>query len=702
MSNLSDEYIKLIKLPEYIESALEECPEKYKGEARDLIKTYIYYKVAAWYGGDVARDDKKYLEYVIRAFSYKDVIKSFEIEVAKDVARCVGDVARYDKERLEDVVDLLKLYVNSEVAGNVARCVKEVARYDKERLEDVVDLLKLYVNSEAAGNVAECVKEVARYDKERLEDVVGAFSRYKDVIMSFKKEAAGNVAECVRVVAQNDKERLKDVVDLLKLYVNSEAAGNVAECVRVVAQNDKERVKDVVDLLKLYVNSEAAGNVAECVRVVAQNDKERVKDVVDLLKIYVNSEATRDVTWYVRDIAWGDKERLKDVIGTFKTLLEGPEAYRKYQKEMLKKVVPDIQDDFFKYEKSYVISDIGAAKEANEKANEDLYESGLEIIRGIADGKIAVELDWEHPEVLEQFLGDSAKEIVNNIYKIKGSENTAKEMKKRLKENKGNDTEAKNWLEDYESRKKGVENEAREILREKLKAEYEILKQEIPEQNYDIEKLKKLKEYLNQFSQHFLGKGTAPAKQAKAISSSLVVNEGKLSSNVAKIYVWEKSLNTKEMPTYEEFHCCAFNRGEKDINVNLFNYVINPTVQLLKFEIGDKSAMAIVAATKDENGEKVLLLDSFESGKHIFARKGVAKAALEAIKDYAKAAGFKKVVISADAGNNAPREFYKSIDGDKSEISLELITKAPWPYLEALRGDGKVRGKVFDPGAAEA
>ena len=634
MSNLSDEYIKLIKLPEYIESALEECPEKYKGEARDLIKTYIYYKVAAWYGGDVARDDKKYLEYVIRAFSYKDVIKSFEIEVAKDVARCVGDVARYDKERLEDVVDLLKLYVNSEVAGNVARCVKEVARYDKERLEDVVDLLKLYVNSEAAGNVAECVKEVARYDKERLEDVVGAFSRYKDVIMSFKKEAAGNVAECVRVVAQNDKER--------------------------------------------------------------------VKDVVDLLKIYVNSEATRDVTWYVRDIAWGDKERLKDVIGTFKTLLEGPEAYRKYQKEMLKKVVPDIQDDFFKYEKSYVISDIGAAKEANEKANEDLYESGLEIIRGIADGKIAVELDWEHPEVLEQFLGDSAKEIVNNIYKIKGSENTAKEMKKRLKENKGNDTEAKNWLEDYESRKKGVENEAREILREKLKAEYEILKQEIPEQNYDIEKLKKLKEYLNQFSQHFLGKGTAPAKQAKAISSSLVVNEGKLSSNVAKIYVWEKSLNTKEMPTYEEFHCCAFNRGEKDINVNLFNYVINPTVQLLKFEIGDKSAMAIVAATKDENGEKVLLLDSFESGKHIFARKGVAKAALEAIKDYAKAAGFKKVVISADAGNNAPREFYKSIDGDESEISLELITKAPWPYLEALRGDGKVRGKVFDPGAAEA
>jgi hypothetical protein len=600
MSNLSDEYIKLIKLPEYIESALEECPEKYKGEARDLIKTYIYYKVAAWYGGDVARDDKKYLEYVIRAFSYKDVIKSFEIEVAKDVARCVGDVARYDKERLEDVVDLLKLYVNSEVAGNVARCVKEVARYDKERLEDVV----------------------------------GAFSRYKDVIMSFKKEAAGNVAECVRVVAQNDKERLKDVVDLLKLYVNSEAAGNV--------------------------------------------------------------------TWYVRDIAWGDKERLKDVIGTFKTLLEGPEAYRKYQKEMLKKVVPDIQDDFFKYEKSYVISDIGAAKEANEKANEDLYESGLEIIRGIADGKIAVELDWEHPEVLEQFLGDSAKEIVNNIYKIKGSENTAKEMKKRLKENKGNDTEAKNWLEDYESRKKGVENEAREILREKLKAEYEILKQEIPEQNYDIEKLKKLKEYLNQFSQHFLGKGTAPAKQAKAISSSLVVNEGKLSSNVAKIYVWEKSLNTKEMPTYEEFHCCAFNRGEKDINVNLFNYVINPTVQLLKFEIGDKSAMAIVAATKDENGEKVLLLDSFESGKHIFARKGVAKAALEAIKDYAKAAGFKKVVISADAGNNAPREFYKSIGGDESEISLELITKAPWPYLEALRGDGKVRGKVFDPGAAEA
>jgi|GEM_PF-3657040 len=681
---------------------------------------------------------------VTEAFSkYSDVINRFRDMAAANAVLCIGNFAEFKKDRLEDVVNLLKIYEKSDrVAADVAEylrtslgenignvieafskysdvikrfahisneaveCIGNVAAREttRERLEDVIDLLEKYENNyEVVKSVAGCIGEVAADEKARLEDTIEAFLKYNDFIMSFEGQAAGCVAECIGEVAHYDRGCLEDVVDLLKKYKSSKIAGTVAINVSFVASHDKERLGDVVETFSEYSDvisdvitsfeGQAAGSVAWCIREVAWNGKELLGDMADVLKKCVNNKAAGTVAEYVGWVAVDDKKLLKDVVGALKTISEGPEAYRKYQKEVLKKVVPDIQDDFFKYEKSYVISDIGAAKEANEKANKDLYERGLEIIRGIADGNIAVRLDWEHPEVLEQFLGDSAKEIAKNISKIKVSENTAKEMKKRLKENKGNDTEAKKWLEDYESRKKGVENEARERLREKLKAEYEILKQ-----NCDIEKIK---EYLNQFSQHFLGKGTAPAKQAKAISSSLVVNEGELSSNVAKIHVWEKSLDTKEMPTYEEFNCCVFNRDGK-INKGLINYILNPAVQLLKFEIGDKSAMAIVAATKDKNGEDVLLLDSFESGKHIFERKGVAKAALQAIKDYAKAAGFKKVVVSANAPNNAPREFYESIDRKENWISLELPINAPNPFLEALEKGRIVEGKVFDLGAAEA
>jgi argonaute-like protein implicated in RNA metabolism and viral defense len=53
-------------------------------------------------------------------------------------------VAWKAKEHIESVTDLLKKYVNSKAALYVAWQVGDVARYDKERLEDVIEAYSKY------------------------------------------------------------------------------------------------------------------------------------------------------------------------------------------------------------------------------------------------------------------------------------------------------------------------------------------------------------------------------------------------------------------------------------------------------------------------------------------------------------------------------------------------------------------------------
>jgi len=167
---------------------------------------------------------------------------------------------------------------------------------------------------------------------------------------------------------------------------------------------------------------------------------------------------------------------------------------------------------------------------------------------------------------------------------------------------------------------------------------------------------------------------------------------------VIEMSVREKSLDMDKMPTDEEYGYQIFN-SHAIADERLVRNILNPAVQLLEFKINDKSAMAIVAATKNEKAENVLLFDSLNSKSEVFARKKVAETLLEELKKYAKDAGFNKVAISRNVANRS-EDFYEKIEGNESEISLELHIKVPKPYLETDLS--KDKGKVFDLGATKA
>ncbi|MGC8940759.1 MAG: hypothetical protein ACP5JY_01855 [Candidatus Nanoarchaeia archaeon] len=77
----------------------------------------------------------------------------------------------------------------------------------------------------------------------------------------------------------------------------------------------------------------------------------------------------------------------------------------------------------------------------------------------------------------------------------------------------------------------------------------------------------------------------------------------------------------------------------------------------------------------------------------MFARKAVSETALKALMEYAKTAGFDWLLVSADAGNNAPKEFYENIKGKYAEIKLKLDSNITEPYLEAELNNA--RGKLY-------
>jgi hypothetical protein len=193
----------------------------------------------------------------------------------------------------------------------------------------------------------------------------------------------------------------------------------------------------------------------------------------------------------------------------------------------------------------------------------------------------------------------------------------------------------------------------------------------------DITDISDLKECLSQLSQHYLG---GKHKQiAEYISSQLVVKENDVSSNVLHAKIWNKDVS--DLPAYDDFKCCGFAGGERGA---IFGYMASNAVELLRFDIGDKSAMAIMAETKDEKGKKVLLVDSVESASHMLSREDVAAAVANAIEDYAREKGFAEVVYSNTAGNNAPREFVAALNGYERVSDIQLrLTDDLHVYLEA-------------------
>jgi len=309
--------------------------------------------------------------------------------------------------------------------------------------------------------------------------------------------------------------------------------------------------------------------------------------------------------------------------------------------------------------------DISGEEASIEEANKMLYKQGLELLAEVQSGNVEFKID--------------APEITSYVEK-------KKELTQRLKQlfSEGKKEEANGLIAD----KKKLEQELFDVKKSKIAKELE---------GYNIRagvepSIDELKECLSQLSQHNLEGKTQ--ERAKFVSSNLIVTENSIDSNILKLSVWDKKFS--DMPTYNEYHCCGF-VGYGGRKGETYAYMANPAVQLLQIEVGSKKAMAITAATKDHSGKPVLLVDSVESGTHMFGRTDVVKAATTTIEEYARAAGFEKVLYSTSAGNNAPNEFLnnlRKLEYKRGSRKLNMMVEGPEVFLEAEVGnaDGKVAG----------
>ncbi|MDD5182085.1 MAG: hypothetical protein PHC66_02850 [Candidatus Nanoarchaeia archaeon] len=287
------------------------------------------------------------------------------------------------------------------------------------------------------------------------------------------------------------------------------------------------------------------------------------------------------------------------------------------------------------------------------KTNETLYKQGLELIEHIHSNGVGLEMNDD-------------RDVMWYVQAIKNEGARIGKLKQ----------EGKSIKDAIKKRKKM--NSALNALKI-MKANGLIL-----ECGTDIDGVK---ECLSQLSQHYLG--GKHKQMAENISKQLVVKENDLSSNVLHAELWNKDISN--IPTYAEFKCCGFlGYG----NGSIFGYMASNAIELMRFDIGDKSAMAIMAETVDSKGKKVLVVDSVESSSHMLGREEVANAIAKAIESYARKEGFAEVIYSYAAGNNGPQEFIWALTGHESGSKEGLRLADPLKvYLEAhLRSC--VRGKM--------
>ncbi len=294
-----------------------------------------------------------------------------------------------------------------------------------------------------------------------------------------------------------------------------------------------------------------------------------------------------------------------------------------------------------------------ASAEGLEQVNRQLYSQGLELLEQVRSG---IGLDMSDDTDIKAYL----------------------ERKKELGVRIG----------DF----KRAGKEAEELIKEKVDIEAKVNELKVRRASKMIGKygtgIDSVKECLSQLSQHCLG--GKHKQMAEEISGALIVKENEINSNVLRARIWNK--NISDVPTYDEFRCCGFLGYEGS---DIFSYMASNAIELMRFDIGDRSAMAIMAKTRDKKGKDVLLVDSVESASHMLGREEVSAAVAGAIEEYAREKGFAKVVYSSAAGNNAPKEFLGAMRGYKKVAGLELnLAHGLDVYLEADLGStgGYVRG----------
>ena len=314
----------------------------------------------------------------------------------------------------------------------------------------------------------------------------------------------------------------------------------------------------------------------------------------------------------------------------FIELFSDENAVEKYNNEFEKSF--GLTDSYHKYNKKYSLEGEELSQENFEEANQILYNQGMGIIFGILKGDKLISYDY---------VDDTIQEHIENI----------RTLSKKIGEEKRSGKDAKELIEEKDKILAKMEVHKRNQI-------IELLPKEEP--NMD-----KLKEVLNQLSQHYL---TGKSKEkADYISRNLKVSIDDTIGSV-ELEVWDKNIET--ISTYDDYRCCGFLNASFGNGSAIARYMTDASVQLLHIMADDKEAMAITVATEDENKKKVLLIDSVESDTHIFSRKDVSKTAVKAIDDYAKEAGFDYVIYSTNPGNTAPVEFVEHLDGDVEEVDL--------------------------------
>jgi hypothetical protein len=387
-------------------------------------------------------------------------------------------------------------------------------------------------------------------------------------------------------------------------------------------------------------------DILELKRIWKMKNKEKYEYLVGLDKeIKKKLKSKLSVNDRMAEVLLNSKNR-NDLIKELKD--EDPEEFLKtfcdeesairYHLDFIEK--NGLSDDYLLFEKTYVLGKCGKLEkniDDIDNVNEILYNDGMELIGKIKTGAIA--------------LNPKTRKILK-------MEEESKKCKEILRQTRGRDAEAKEKLR--EIRKKVGKLKSEEIKRVKgsLKDYY----------SFD-----ELKETLSQLSQHYLG--GKPKEMAMKISDSIKVEENEISSNVMELGVWNKDI--KNLPTYDEYRCCAF-LGYSIYDI--FDYMTDPSVQLLEIRVGEKKGMAITFATKHA-GRNVLVVDSVESSSHIFGRKDVSEALIKGLKEYARASGFSELLVSTTPRNTAPKEFlpHAKAKGKRCNLKLQL----PDVYLEA-------------------
>jgi hypothetical protein len=307
------------------------------------------------------------------------------------------------------------------------------------------------------------------------------------------------------------------------------------------------------------------------------------------------------------------------------------------------------------FERGYAIAfEVFDINKDVEEANKRLYREGLKLLDRIKRGE---GFEYKSSEIKE--LVNKKVELRNKIREeiLSGKDEKSEEVKKLIEERKKIEKEIK-----------GIQYRERTEILEGLG----LLK--------DKPSIDELKEGLSQLSQHYL-KGKIK-EMANKISSSIRIFEGNLNTNYVKVKVWNKDISN--MPTYEEYRCCAFpGYSDDDYERRIIKYMLDPNTQLLAIEAGDKKGMAITCIVYNKEG-RYLLVDSVESGTHIFNNSEIVKAVDKAIKEYAKEAGLNGVIYNLKVGNSAPKEFLDNLAklGYRKKI-MEVKKDGINVYLEA-------------------